>query len=101
MSETQKYRFCLAPMRGVTTVAYRNAFMNHFKGLDEAMAPFTPSVNADTIKPKLLKEIQPEINQALPLIPQIIGRNPQDFMLMANSMFALGYDEVNWNLGCP
>jgi tRNA-dihydrouridine synthase len=101
MNETNNYRFCLAPMRGVTTVAYRNAFMNHFGGLDEAMAPFTPTVHSETVKPKLLKELQPEFNQALPLIPQIIGRDPQDFMLMADSMFALGYNEVNWNLGCP
>lgn len=101
MTDSHKYRFCLAPMRGVTTVAYRNAFMNHFKGLDEAMAPFIPTVHADTVKPKLLKEIEPEINQSLPLIPQIIGRDAHDFMVMADAMFALGYDEVNWNLGCP
>lgn len=101
MTDTKNYRFCLAPMRGVTTVAYRNAFMNHFKGLDEAMAPFISSIHADTIKPKLLKELSPEINKSIPLIPQIIGRDPQDFLLMADAMFALGYDEVNWNLGCP
>lgn len=101
MTTQQKYRFCLAPMRGVTTVAYRNAFMNHFKGLDEAMAPFTPTVHSDTIKPKLLKDLAPEINQALPLIPQIIGRDPHDFLTMADAIFALGYNEVNWNLGCP
>ncbi|MFC1467338.1 tRNA dihydrouridine synthase [Verrucomicrobiota bacterium] len=101
MTDLNKYRFCLAPMRGVTTVAYRNAFMNHFKGLDEAMAPFVPTVHADTVKPKLLKDIAPEINQSLPLIPQIIGRDPHDFMVMADAVFALGYDEVNWNLGCP
>ncbi len=101
MSEQQKIRFCLAPMRGVTTVAYRNAFMNHFQGLDKAMAPFIPTVHGETIKPKILKELDPEINRAVPLIPQIIGRDPHDFLMMADAMLAMGYDEVNWNLGCP
>ena len=94
-------RLTLAPMRGVTTEAYRNVFMRHFGGLNDAMAPFIPSVQVTQVPQKLLRDILPEHNTVMPLIPQIIGRNPDDILVMMRAMVELGYEEVNWNLGCP
>ncbi|MDH3346359.1 MAG: tRNA-dihydrouridine synthase family protein, partial [Kiritimatiellaceae bacterium] len=91
----------LAPMRGITTRFYRQAFVRHFQGLDAEMAPFIPTVNADKINPKLLRDILPENNSGLPLIPQLIGNNASNFVTMARAMNDLGFDEINWNLGCP
>jgi len=91
----------LAPMRGIATMHYRKAFVRHFKGLDIEMAPFIPTVGADRINPKLLKDVLPENNSGLPLIPQLIGNNADDFVQMACALHDLGYDEINWNLGCP
>ncbi|NNJ70978.1 MAG: tRNA-dihydrouridine synthase family protein [Kiritimatiellales bacterium] len=91
----------LAPMRGITTMHYRKAFVRHFKGLDLEMAPFISTVSAERINPKLLKDVLPENNSGLPLIPQLIGNNPDDFVQMAIALHDLGYEEVNWNLGCP
>jgi tRNA-dihydrouridine synthase len=91
----------LAPMRGITTMHYRKAFVQHFQGLDVEMAPFIPTVNAEKINPKLLKDVLPENNSGLPLIPQVIGNNADDFVQMNMALHDLGYDEVNWNLGCP
>lgn len=91
----------MAPMRGITTMHYRNAFSRHFQGLDIAMAPFIPTVRADRINPRLLKDVIPENNSGIPLIPQLIGNNAADFVQMAVALHDMGYDEVNWNLGCP
>ena len=91
----------LAPMRGITTMHYRRAFVRHFQGLDVEMAPFIPTVRADRINPKLLKDVLPENNSGLPLIPQLIGNNASDFVHMTEALHDLGYTEVNWNLGCP
>lgn len=91
----------LAPMRGITTMHYRQAFVRHFLGLDIEMAPFIPTVSAERINPKLLKDILPENNSGLPLIPQVIGNNADDFVQMNIAMHDLGYNEVNWNMGCP
>ena len=91
----------LAPMRGITTRHYRKAFVRHFGGLDAEMAPFIPTVNAEKINPKLLRDVLPENNSGLPLIPQLIGNNAADFVNMAKALHDLGYKEVNWNLGCP
>jgi tRNA-dihydrouridine synthase B len=91
----------LAPMRGLTTRFYRQAFVQHFQGLDAEMAPFIPTVSADKINPKLLRDVLPENNSGLPLIPQLIGNNADDFVNMAKALHEIGYNEVNWNLGCP
>jgi tRNA-dihydrouridine synthase B len=91
----------LAPMRGITTMHYRRAFVRHFQGLDIEMAPFISTVSADRINPKLLKDVLPENNSGLPLIPQVIGNNADDFVQMAIALHELGYNEINWNLGCP
>ncbi len=91
----------LAPMRGITTMHYRKAFARHFQGLNAEMAPFIPTVNAGKINPKLLRDVLPENNSGLPLIPQLIGNQAADFVNMAKALHNLGYEEVNWNLGCP
>jgi tRNA-dihydrouridine synthase len=91
----------LAPMRGITTMYYRQTFVRHFHGLDIGMAPFIPTVRAERINPGLLKDLLPEKNTGLPLIPQLIGNNAADFVHMARALHELGYDEINWNLGCP
>ncbi len=106
MSEKRKVEsllpeIVLAPLRGVTTVDYRNVFCRHFSGLDSALAPFIPTVSGKVIKPKLLSDILPEKNRALPVVPQIIGKEPADIIVLAKTIYDLGYEEVNWNLGCP
>ena len=88
-------------MRGITTMFYRRAFVRHFQGLDVEMAPFIPTVRSERINPKLLKDVLPENQSGLPMIPQVIGNNADDFVQMNHAMADLGYTEVNWNLGCP
>lgn len=88
-------------MRGITTMHYRRAFVRHFHGLDIEMAPFISTVSAGRINPKLLKDVLPENNSGLPLIPQLIGNKADDFVQMAIALHDLGYEEINWNLGCP
>ena len=58
-------------------------------------------VRAERINPKLLKDVLPENNSGLPLIPQLIGNQADDFVQMAIALHDLGYGEINWNLGCP
>ncbi len=53
------------------------------------------------IKRKYVKDVLPENNTRMPVIPQILSKNPADFIVLANYLYDLGYDTVNWNLGCP
>ncbi len=94
----------LAPMQGLTHLPFRKAFASVFPhSIDYAVSPFLSlthgTVSADC---KKLKEVLPENNsQALPLIPQILGNEADLFVEMANVLYDLGYEEINWNLGCP
>ena len=98
---SRKIKLILAPLRGFTDYIYRNTFTRHFDGFDSAVAPFIPTVQADNFKPSHLKDVLPENNSAMPITPQIIGNNPDDFIPLAQRLFDLGYQTVNWNLGCP
>ncbi|MBI9072427.1 MAG: tRNA-dihydrouridine synthase family protein [Melioribacteraceae bacterium] len=91
----------LAPIRGVTDSIYRNAFHKHFGGFDIAITPFIASFKGVKLKPKVFREVLPENNNAMPLIPQIIGNDAEDIINVSKLLFNLGYKDVNLNFGCP
>ena len=47
------------------------------------------------------KEAEPEHNAGLPVVPQLLTRNAEDFLWAAEHLAQCGYKEVNLNLGCP
>jgi len=92
---------CLAPLRGVTGRTFRALFSRHFSGFDRALAPFIPTVAGDRIKPSLLAEWRPESNTGLPLIPQLLGKDPGQLRTMLAAVRAMGYTCADLNAGCP
>ncbi len=93
--------FQLAPLHGITNRVFRNAFAKHFAGLDSAMAPFVLSVHASDARGAHFRDLLPEYNTRLPIVPQILGNDAEGFVNTADLISGLGYTEVNWNLGCP
>ncbi|MFH0726912.1 MAG: tRNA-dihydrouridine synthase family protein [Pseudomonadota bacterium] len=91
----------LAPIRGFTNALYRNLYSRHFKGIDAAIAPFITTLCAKQINRAHIKDILPENNNGMPVVPQIIGNDPAAFIQLATTFHNLGYPTVNWNLGCP
>lgn len=91
----------LAPLHGVTNRVFRNAFARRFGGLDSAMAPFILSVPSSDARGAHFKDLLPEYNTRLPVVPQILSNDAADFVTTANRVAEFGYAEVNWNLGCP
>jgi tRNA-dihydrouridine synthase B len=91
----------LAPLHGVTNYILRNTFFEFFGGFDAAMAPFIFSKHPIDCKNKLLKDILPENNKGIKIIPQILSNDPVEFLSLAQNIIDLGYDEINLNLGCP
>ncbi len=94
-------RLYLAPIRGITDWVYRTHFSQHFSGFDLAVAPFIATVPSKRFTMTLLKDVLPEKNVHLEVIPQLLGKTSEDFIRMAHRLFDLGYSTVNWNLGCP
>lgn len=91
----------LAPLQGFTDVVFRQVYARHFTGIDQALAPFISTMGSRRLKPSRLKDVAPDLNTALPVIPQILGNNPDDFIYLGDYLFDMGYTQVNWNLGCP
>ena len=94
-------RLIMAPLRGFTDAVFRNAFQKHFQGVGEAVAPFVTSTKGRRIKPSHLRDLAPEENTCLPIVPQILSNDAGEFVRLANTLFDMGYPEINWNLGCP
>ncbi len=91
----------LAPLRGITDVVFRNAFHHHFAGITEAVAPFVTSVGGRRVKASHLRDLVPAENRRMRVVPQILSRDDDAFVRLANTLVDQGYDEINWNLGCP
>ena len=53
------------------------------------------------MKKKEMRDILPENNPGITLVPQIMTNSAADFCQAADFMRELGYMEVNLNLGCP
>lgn len=92
---------CMAPVRGITDHVFRTAFAEHFGGFDTAIAPFISSRKDRKIKSAHLRDLLPENNRRLPVVPQILSNSADDFVYLADHLYDLGYSVTNWNLGCP
>jgi tRNA-dihydrouridine synthase len=91
----------MAPLRGVTDHIFRTIYTRHFGGFDLAVAPFLSSKRDSVFKPKYIRDVLPENNTVLPVIPQILSKSAEEFTALANYLNGYGYETVNWNLGCP
>lgn len=91
----------LAPLHGVTNRVFRKVYFRHFSGFDAAMAPFIASVKPDKLPDRHFKDLAPKEDLGVRLVPQVLGNDASGFVATAGILADLGYDEVNWNLGCP
>lgn len=91
----------LAPLHGVTTRVFRNAFFRHFPDFDGAVAPFILSVPRDAAREKHFRDLLPGADGTFPLVPQLLSNDAESFVQTAEVLAGYGYREVNWNLGCP
>ena len=92
----------LAPLHGITSRTFRNTLCRHFGGIDCFMSPFLPVQSAGKFRPKVWQDIAPEHNTALPLIPQLMGNRPEQFVETVTVLHEqFGYEQFNVNIGCP
>lgn len=95
------FRLCLAPLKGVTDAVFRTTFASFFEGVDWAVTPFLSTPKGMRVKPSFLKDVLPENNRLMPIVPQVLSKNAENFIPLALALWDLGYERVNWNLGCP
>jgi len=90
-----------APMEGVTYAAFRRCHARLFGAADKYYAPFIAPNGDGTYKTGNRRDVLPENNEGIRLIPQILCNAAEPFLLVAKELEAMGYDEVNLNAGCP
>ena len=93
--------YYFAPMEGVTGAIYRTVHNRHFAGTDKYYMPFVSPTWEHLFTPRDLRNIAPEHNRGFAAVPQLLTKNADDFCWAAETLFDMGYEEVNLNLGCP
>ncbi len=94
-----EYEF--APMEGITGALYRSTHRRYFPGVDRYFMPFLPVSQHHAFTRRELRDILPQYNEGVPAVPQLLTRSAADFLWAAGELAAMGYREVNLNLGCP
>lgn len=94
-------KYYLAPMEGITGYIYRNAYEKFFHNIDKYFTPFIVANKSKSLKTKELRDVLPENNKNMNIVPQILTNDSEDFIVTSKRLEQLGYNEVNLNLGCP
>ena len=94
-----KYYF--APFEGISWYLYRNLAAKHFEAADVYVTPFIAPNQMRSIRESDKKDILPENNRNLHIIPQLIGNRADEIVDTANQIYEMGYQEINLNFGCP
>ncbi|NFS29207.1 tRNA-dihydrouridine synthase family protein [Clostridium botulinum] len=94
-------KYYLAPMEGITGYIYRNSYEKFFNNIDKYFTPFIVTNKSKSLKTKELRDVLPENNKGMNIVPQILTNDSEGFINTSGKLKQLGYNEVNLNLGCP
>ncbi len=93
--------FEFAPLEGVTDAVYRRTHRRFYPGVARYYTPFISPTKNHIFTPRERRELAPENNPDVPLVPQLLGKNADDLLWAMGALFDMGYEEANLNLGCP
>lgn len=93
--------YYFAPLEGVTDSVYRRAHHAYFPGVTRYYMPFLSPTVHRSLTPRETRELPPADSVSFAAVPQLLTKVPEDFLWAARTCQALGYREVNLNLGCP
>ncbi len=90
-----------SPLQGFTDFRFRNALDTYFGGIDTFYAPYIRLNGKLKIKGSYERDLLAENNTVKEIIPQIMTNDADEFLFVTKYVQELGYNELNWNLGCP
>lgn len=91
-------KYYMAPMEGLTGYVYRNAYHKFFRPMDRYFTPFIANRKMSSGE---IRDLLPEHNEGMHVVPQILTNRSADFLAVAKEIAQYGYDTVNLNVGCP
>ena len=104
MLTNEKDQFYFAPMEGITGYLFRNEFHRQFDTNHEItkyFGPFVAATREGLTKSRDQKDVDPQNNQEITLVPQLLGNSGEYAIPYLEKFEELGYGEVNLNIGCP
>jgi len=90
-----------APLQGFTDFDFRKALAESFGGVDKYFIPYLSYGKGREIKKSQLREVFPENNEVLPVVPQVLFSDQAELFDLIAILIDYGYQEINLNLGCP
>ena len=79
-------KYYLAPMEGITGYIYRNAYAKSFHNIDKYFTPFIVPNESKSLKTKEFKDMLPENNRGLNIIPQILTDDAEGFIFTCKKL---------------
>lgn len=94
------YKIHFAPLQGYTDAVYREAHCRVFGGVENYYTPFV-RLEKDGFRNKELRDVAPENNREVPVVPQLIAASPDELRRITLFLKEKGYGRVDINMGCP
>ena len=79
-------QFYFAPLEGITTYIYRNLHHQKFGSMDKYFTPFVSPTSNHDFKSRAKKDVIPEHNQGIPVVPQILSNRSDVFVYTASRL---------------
>ena len=89
-----------APLQGYTDDVYRRIHHELMGGIQTYYTPFL-RMEGGGIRSKDMRDIRPEFNEGVPVVPQIIVKSMKEFDFLTAIVEEKGYTRVDINMGCP
>ncbi len=93
--------YYFAPLEGIGGYIYRNAQAASFEKADKYFSPFLSPGIKKRLTRREYKDVAPQNNQGIYLVPQILTNSAEAFLQTVEELQDVGYEEINLNLGCP
>jgi len=90
-----------APLQGMTDAIFRSVHHQIWGGVDAYYGPYLRLDSHKEPKANQIRDIISPLNKKINYIPQLMGNHPALLLERITWLHQLGYEQVNWNLGCP
>ena len=90
-----------APMEGITDGILRQTHHRIFGGIDVYCLPFHKLTQSLSLLTREERDISPEENEGLNVLPQALTRDPEQLSAWLYYVSECGYSCADLNLGCP
>ena len=88
-------------MEGITDGVFRRVHHQFFGGINVYGLPFHKLTQSMSLTTREKRDIAPEENRGLTVLPQALTRDPGQLIAWLDEVHALGYSCADLNLGCP